>query len=151
AYGDAPFVGSTGSIKLNKPIVAMALTPVSPLEAPDFIVFLDGSQEVAGGEPNGVGLAFLDFTDTELCYAMPASGIGPATAAHIHNNVQGQNGPITVTLQAPDKNGVSAKCQPVDPAAIKAINADPAHSYVNVHDSGFPGSAIRRPLTGQVA
>src|SRR4051794_25550230 len=149
SFGDAQFLGSTGSIKLNKPIVGMAVTPNSPITAPDFIARLRGTAETAGGDADASGFANLDFTDDEVCYNIKVNSLdSPATAAHIHKGAAGVNGPIVVTLKTPDKNGTSTACADIDPALSKAIMANPQGYYVNVHTADFPNGAARGQLAG---
>ncbi|HEX7166632.1 MAG TPA: DUF4394 domain-containing protein [Acidimicrobiales bacterium] len=159
SHGDAAFYGSMGNKPLNKPIVGMAAAPFSPVSGPDFIVTLDGQQEVnpavgnPDGDGDGTGTVFLDFSEDgdELCYAMTVGGIVTPTAAHIHKEVAGQNGDVVVTFsKLPGADGFASACQAISPALTTAIMNNPAGYYVNVHNADFPGGAIRGQLVGEV-
>ncbi len=109
---------------------------------------LSGAAEVPGaGDPDGSGIAVvtLDPARSRLCYTVKVADIAPATAAHIHVGVAGQSGDHLVPLTAPT-NGSSSGCASVDPNLIRAIIANPAAYYVNVHNAEFPGGAIRGQL-----
>lgn len=121
------------------------------------IVHLDGAQEVPPADPDGRGtFAYLAFGNT-LCYVLTAHRIEPATMAHIHAGARGVNGPIAIGLVAPTR-GFSADCiravpdtTPDSPTVLlrselRAIAANPAGFYVNVHNDPFEGGAIRGQL-----
>jgi hypothetical protein len=55
----------------------------------------------------------------------------------------GQNGPIVVTLKAPDENGLSSGCVKAKGALNKDDTANPNDYYLNVHNSDFTGGALR--------
>jgi hypothetical protein len=57
----------------------------------------------------------------------------------------GVNGPVVVPL-APPTTGASGGCVEVDRALVRAIIKDPQNYYVNVHNTDFPGGAIRGQL-----
>ena len=149
SFGDAAFYGSTGNLTLNKPIVGMSVTPNSPIAAPDFVARLSGAKETGGGDADASGFANLDFTDDELCYNIKVNSLdAAATAAHVHRGVSGVNGPVVITLTAPDANGTSIGCLDVDPALAKEILANPQGFYVNIHNTPFPNGAARGQLKG---
>ena len=121
---------------------------------------LSGRQEVAKGDPNGRGEAYvfgIDGDTTTLCYVLTVQGIGTATAAHIHEGAPGENGPVVVNLAAP-ADGNAADCltegetgpgtTPKFPTGetVADILANPEDYYVNVHNAEYPGGAIRGQL-----
>ena len=55
------------------------------------------------------------------------------------------NGPIRVGLQIPAGGlaGSRAACVTLTAAQASAIKANPGGFYVNIHNGGFPNSAIR--------
>ena len=116
---------------------------------------LSGRQEVPKGDPNGRGEAYvfgIDGDTTTLCYVLTVQGIGAATAAHIHEGAPGENGPVVVNLAAP-ADGNAADCLSeseegkfVDGQTAAEILANPEDYYVNVHNTEYPGGAIRGQL-----
>ncbi len=137
---------------------------------------LDGRQEVNTGasnaivgDPRGRGEAYvfgIDESLTVLCYSLQVSRIdeldqapGNGRAAHIHRGRAGENGPVVANLAWP-QGGQAADClnavtQParfnnVDAATAQALIADilanPGNYYVNVHNTVYPGGAVRGQL-----
>jgi hypothetical protein len=108
-----------------------------------------------------------DNGDT-LCYLLKVEGIaeleqGPlkdVRMAHIHAGEAGENGPVVANLAWP-QDGDAADClQASEPgkfnggsveanqAIIDEILASPEAYYFNVHNSEYPGGAIRGQLHG---
>ncbi len=127
--------------------------PAAAVEAL-LVTELTGAAEVDdGGNPDqgdldGSGSAYLDIDSEagELCYGISVQDIDQATAAHVHQAEAGVNGGIVIPLTAPDATGVVEDCIAVDPALLKAIVANPAGYYVNVHNEEFPNGALRGQL-----
>ena len=120
-----------------------------------FSTVLTGEAEVNDeGVPNqgdldGTGSAKITVNpgQREVCYELSVAGITlPATGAHIHEGVAGENGPVVVPLEPPDANGVSSGCVEVSRELALAIIQDPENYYVNVHTSDFPAGALRGQL-----
>jgi len=111
-------------------------------------VKLSGANETPAGDPAGSGMAKVSIDDAtnELCYDVTTSGIN-ATMAHIHKGAKGAGGGVAVPLAAP-KDGATKACTTIDAGLAKAILADPAGYYVNVHSDKFPGGALRAQLAG---
>lgn len=112
---------------------------------------LSGAAEVPGpGDSNGTGKAHIvvDPALGKVCFRIDVDEIAlPATGAHIHSGVAGVNGPVVVTLGAPDATGEAMGCTTgLDATLLKAIVATPASYYVNVHNAEFPGGAVRGQL-----
>lgn len=117
---------------------------------------LTGAQEIPGpGDDDGVGAFAAVIRGDRLCYALVATRIETATAAHIHAAPTGVAGGIVVGLNTP--NPVSRGCiTAVDDAQntmatlthseLAAIVANPSQFYVNVHNASFPAGAIRGQL-----
>ena len=112
---------------------------------------LSGANEVPPGDPDGTGFAriWLNQGRGQVCWSIHVEDITlPALAAHIHFAPVGVNGPIVVTLSAPDALGDAAGCATgVDRALIKAIRQHPRQYYVNVHTVDYPGGAVRGQLS----
>lgn len=104
---------------------------------------LTGAAEPAGGEAKGSGSFSVEIDPDagDVCYTLRASGIGTATAAHIHKGAAGANGAPVVTIAVAEDECVAA-----EPDVLKPIVADPAGYYVNVHTAAFPAGAIRGQL-----
>jgi hypothetical protein len=109
---------------------------------------LNGAQEVPGpGVPDGTGTALitLNLGLDQVCWKLSATGIAPATAAHIHVGAYGVSGPVVVTLSPPD-DGSSNGCTTVDAALIESIFENPSNYYVNFHNADYPAGAVRGQL-----
>jgi len=112
-----------------------------------FTTQLTGGQEAPGpGDPDGTGVArvTVDTSTGRICYVIRVSNIAPATAAHIHEAPPGEPGPVVQGLIAPTR-GRSAGCL-TNYALAADIAADPGDYYVNVHNTPFPGGAVRGQL-----
>lgn len=134
---------------------------------------LDGRSEVATGaedrrivgDPNGKGEAYvfgIDGDDATLCYVLTVEGIaeldlapGNGRAAHIHEGPAGANGPVVANLAWPE-DGDAADClteeepgKGLEPGQVAEILENPENYYVNVHNTEFPGGAIRGQLAAQ--
>lgn len=110
---------------------------------------LTGAAEVPGpGDPDGSGRALVTSIPgtTFLCYAVEVADIAAATAAHIHQAPAGMSGGVVVALDTPS-DGFSAKCDDsVSAETIAAIRQNPQDYYINVHNSEYPGGAVRGQL-----
>jgi hypothetical protein len=135
-------------------LAAVLLTPLAVLaENPGeggrpLTVTLTGEAEVPGpGAADGAGTATLRLNpgQEEICYELSVSGIGEATAAHIHQGAAGEAGPPVVTLEAP-VDGSSSGCAPVERALVRTMIQNPEGFYVNVHNEEFPDGAVRGQL-----
>jgi hypothetical protein len=132
-------------------IVALVLLPLTHLADAQEVqakATLTGAAEVPGpGDTDGGGTVqvMLKPEKGEVCYELSVTKIDEATAAHIHEGAVGKEGPVTVGLEAP-KGGTAKGCKTADAAVIKAIMANPANYYVNVHNAAFPQGAVRGQL-----
>jgi hypothetical protein len=113
-----------------------------------FRVNLEGEVEVpVMGDPDGTGAATIRVNPGrgQLCYTLTVRGIEPATAAHIHEAPAGSAGPVVVGLTAAT-GGSSQGCVAISREEAKDIIRDPENYYINVHNSPFPGGALRGQL-----
>jgi len=113
------------------------------------VAAMTGADEAPGpGDPDGTGTArfTLNPGQGEICYVLSVSGIGPATAAHIHVAPPGSPGPVVVPLAAPT-SGSSEGCATASRELILDILRAPEAYYVNVHNADFPPGAVRGQLS----
>jgi hypothetical protein len=113
----------------------------------NFRADLSGSKEVPPADPDGWGRAKVTINDAAntICTDLEVRDIGEVTAAHIHRGGPGVNGPVVVTLDAPDDND-SDDCDTKDDALVDEIRHNPGGFYVNVHTAAYPNGAIRGQL-----
>lgn len=114
--------------------------------AENFTAELSGSNEVPAGDAGLTGNATVtvDAESGEVCAKVTSSVTG-AAAMHIHKGASGANGAVVVTLDVKSINGDSA-CAKGTAAIAKAIAAEPAGYYVNIHTPDAPGGALRGQL-----
>lgn len=110
---------------------------------------LTGATVVPGpGDPDGGGSAriTLDAAQGEVCYDLLVVDIEPAFAAHIHEGMAGEEGPIAVGLGTPSTGTASGCVRGVDSALIVDILETPPAFYVNVHNQPYAAGAVRGQL-----
>ncbi|WP_051426072.1 CHRD domain-containing protein [Jiangella gansuensis] len=146
-----PVVIASSALVLGAVPATSSHAPVTTLHT-----VLTGAQEAPGpGDPNGRGAFAAVVKGDTLCYALVATRIDEATAAHIHAAPVGEPGGIVVGLETPDRT--SHGCITAVPddqnttetltfSELAAIVANPSDYYVNVHNAPFPGGAIRGQL-----
>jgi CHRD domain-containing protein len=144
-------VALAGLVLLATGALAQGLSATEAAAAPAVrLARLSGPIEVPPGDPDGSGLAtfIIDPARGQLCFAIVVDDISlPATAAHIHVAPAGVAGPIVVPLSAPDASGSSAGCVGgIDQQLLRAIKSHPRQYYVNVHNTDYPGGAVRGQL-----
>ena len=104
---------------------------------------LAGTNETAGGDPDGSGTFSVDIDaeSGDFCYTIKAVKIAAPTMAHVHSGAAGADGPPVVTFPMGEDECVAA-----EPAVLRPIVADPASFYVNIHTADFPKGAVRGQL-----
>jgi len=116
---------------------------------------LSGSEEVGDpGDDNGSGSVVVrtNRDKQRVCFDLTWSKIDAPFASHIHEGDAGVNGGVVVAFfesAAPlpaTITSVAGCVRNVPRATIRAIEDDPAHFYVNVHNETFPAGAIRGQL-----
>jgi hypothetical protein len=129
---------------------SMVFAQVASAGGQPFVTALEGENEVpVTGDIDGSGTAMLTLNrgTGEVCWHIAVEDITlPTLAAHIHEAPVGVPGDVVVTLGAPDASGVSTGCTTADRALVKDIAKNPSEYYVNVHNSDFPGGALRGQL-----
>ena len=119
-----------------------------------FTTELTGEAEVnAQGAPNqgdldGIGTASVSLNHGQgrVCWDITVSGISAPQRGHIHQAPAGQNGPIVVGFFEPTTVDLN-NCVEADRALIKDIIKNPQNFYVNIHNTEFPGGALRGQLS----
>lgn len=109
---------------------------------------LEGSQEVLGGDIDGVGKAEvrIDESTSEICSKVEANYIEQATSAQIHYAPRGSTGVVVVNLPVLDAWGRAEGCAEVETGLLKKINENPQDYYVNIYTNPYPDGAIRGQL-----
>lgn len=128
-------------------IVAAAAMPAAAQAASvKLAATLDGASEPGGGDTDGTGAfaADVDADAGDFCYTLTAAKTSKPTMAHVHTGAAGANGPPVITVDVTGTGG--DECVAVEPDILKAIVANPAGYYVNVHTADFPAGAIRGQL-----
>jgi CHRD domain len=139
-----------GVVVSNESLATGNSSTIPPL----FAVLLGGNEVSAtgdanAGDPDGRGSATVIIDGTTLCFGILVDGIDTPTAAHIHRNVAGLNGPIVVPLTHPSTGdpGASSDClSGLDKRLLTEIQSRPSAFYVNVHTEQFPAGAVRGQL-----
>jgi CHRD domain len=136
--------------------VSPPTNPVIAQGPPRIVINLTGSEEVPPVQTEATGVAeFIPQGEDSIAYAVNATDIEGVTAGHIHYGVEGDNGPIVVTLFKYDTpmNEVSESGtitadklegplagKPLSELAIAGANGT---LYVNIHTEENPNGAIR--------
>jgi len=109
---------------------------------------LTGAEEVGGGDPDGSGKAEVSVAKNldKICYDVSSiQGVGPITAAHIHQGAAGVNGPPVITLTTAPEGGFKG-CVDAPEWLQDAMKSNFNGYYVNIHTSEYPNGAIRGQL-----
>ena len=122
-----------------------------------FAVTLTGAAECNAqgicdlGDPDGSGEArvVVNVGQQRICYELTVRYIVlPAAAAHIHIGASNSAGGVVQGLIAPNAQGTSGACiDDVSRDLLRAIITNPSNYYVNVHNSVYPGGAVRGQLS----
>jgi hypothetical protein len=118
------------------------------------VATLSGANEVPPADPDGSGSATitLNVGQGTVCWDYSVTNIAsPTTGAHIHAAAVGVNGGVVVPLRESNAGPwpLSGCRENVDPDLIQAIIDFPQNYYVNVHNSAYPGGAIRGQLSNR--
>jgi hypothetical protein len=124
---------------------------------------LTGAQEVPPADDDGSGRArvVVNAAAGEVCWDVKFEDITTANRGHIHAGAAGVNGGIVVDFfnlhlpanqRDPNLDRLEKRQQldgctsGLDPVLLDDIIANPENYYVNLHNSRFPGGAIRCQL-----
>ena len=138
------------SIAFIVPVLASSAILTSPGAASavprPFAANLSGANEVPRGNARLTGRAnvTIDVVTRRVCSRVTTNVRG-AVAMHIHRGVRGVNGPVVVPLNIRSINGARA-CVLTTAVLARAISANPARFYVNIHTPAAPGGAVRGQL-----
>lgn len=106
---------------------------------------LSGEQEVPALDSSADGFAALtlDEAGALLTIHVNTSGLGDASAAHLHNAFAGTNGPVEIglTQDGSDPAHWFAEQQALSTAQLDALTV--GGTYINVHSPANPGGEIR--------
>jgi hypothetical protein len=137
------FLGSV-VIALALPVLALA---ASGSMSPVLSAKLKGSNEApVKGDPNGTGVVVLHLSTAKgtACWQFSnVKNIAKPTQAHIHKGRKGASGPVVIPLGATYK---AKGCAKAPKSLIEAIETNPNRYYVNIHNTKYPGGAIRGQL-----
>jgi hypothetical protein len=141
-------------------VMMLGATYVAGSQENRFKVDMTGAQEVPPADPDGSAKADLtiDAVNGVVCFDIKLDAVGTPNRGHIHFAPPGTNGGIVVPFfelaatPGDARNDALEKgrledCVSGDPAVLAAIIASPHLYYVNVHNSRFPGGAVRGQLT----
>jgi hypothetical protein len=134
-----------------------SLIVVGPVFAGDggkvLVSTMRGSNEVPGpGEVTATAKAVvkLNSSSNTVCFKLTWHGLTGVKAAHIHVGAAGTAGTVVVPFfngAIPDTITMVGGCvSGVSPAVIKAIHDTPSDYYTNIHDTAYPGGAVRGQL-----
>jgi CHRD domain len=148
-----------GSAVLSAGVALAVLVPAAPAGAATATTLhatLSGAEEVPGpGDTDGSGIAEIKVNPKKqkVCFVLVVLDIDlPATAAHIHEGVDGVAGDVVVTLAPPvafdttDIGFASGCVKNLSKPLLKDIKRNPEAYYVNVHNEAFPDGAVRGQL-----
>jgi hypothetical protein len=108
---------------------------------------LDNTQETTGSTSAGLGGGILgiDNATGQVRGFVVSTGVDNVTAAHVHTEVRGTAGPVTVPLfGGPDLWFVADNATALTPAQVADFQA--GKMYFNIHNDVFSDGAIRGQL-----
>jgi hypothetical protein len=109
---------------------------------------LNGKVEVPKGDTDGFGSARITTSKAKgkVCFDITLSKVGSVSAGHIHKGAKGKAGGVVVALFGKATKHPKGCVTGVKKSVISDIESHPARYYVNVHNSAFPGGAVRGQL-----
>ena len=149
SFRSATLALTVGALAVSGAVVAGAPASAAP-SVKHIVAPLSGLQEVPGpGDADGKGKITLDVNATtgKICYVLEVRGIATAKFAHIHEAARGAAGDVIVGLDAP-RGGRSSGCV-TNLRLAEDLVESPADYYLNVHNTDFPGGAVRGQLPGR--
>lgn len=143
-------LGAAAGLVLMTASAANAEAPAAapPTGAVFLATDLNGTNPPAG-DLDGTGRVIVRIQGTRVCFLIQWNNIITPFTGHIHAGAAGVNGPVVVGFwsgQLPATITGVTGCVTATDTAVAAILADPAGHYANVHNTAFPGGAIRGQL-----
>jgi hypothetical protein len=121
-----------------------------------FSAYLTGGLMAPGkrGDREGSGMALLWMPKIagHACYNVSVDGTASVTEAHLHRTGADApwpaDGPVVANLQPFRENKSSGCLDDIDNrvAVLRELRANPSAFYIDVHNSEFPGGALRGKL-----
>ena len=106
---------------------------------------LKGTSETPAGDTDGYGAASGVIDGNRFCWAITVRNIATPNAAHIHKGKAGTAGEVVIPLAAPSGGdpGAESGCRSITSALASDLRKNPGNYYWNVHNSKYPGGAVR--------
>ena len=116
-----------------------------------YLLNMNGAQEVPGpGDSDGLATGFITLNDVSglINWFITYSAIAAPSAMHIHgpNAPPGSSAGVFIGLNLTGSPGVLNGSLTAAPASVAQVIGSPTGFYVNIHNSDFPGGAIRGQL-----
>ncbi|MBL9141230.1 MAG: CHRD domain-containing protein [Phycisphaerae bacterium] len=140
-------------MRLTQCVAAIAAFGIlaAPALAEKYNMVMNGANEVPSGDPDGLatGVLIIDRVANTVSWNFTYSNIAAPTAMHIHTGAAGVNGGVLIGLGIATSGGAGTLISSVatTATALNSIAANPLGYYVNIHNSPFPGGAVRGQLT----
>jgi hypothetical protein len=121
---------------------------------------LNGENEIPDADEDGRGRARvkIDVEGGEVCFRIWFDNITTPDKGHIHDGDADENGPVVVTFfdlgmmpdedvqDALERERVRGCVEVTDEVLLQDIKDNPEEYYVNLHNTRYPGGAIRGQL-----
>ena len=126
------------------PIAVLTMAACTGPEGDDLTAVLVGEGVVGGG----VADIEINHDRTELCWDIRGliGTVNDVTAMHIHAGVLGDVGPVVVEFISGNEGCLVVSPSGATESALRAIVAEPAGFYVDVHSERHPKGAVRGQL-----
>ncbi len=146
-------------------IVCLALLTTNAAHADEFTFNINatGAQEVSAGDPDGFAIGTITFNNgtgagttgsATISLTMTNIDLTNLTGHHIHQANVGVNGGIVLDFGDPDNirigDTLSGMITGLSATTITGIFANPTNFYYNLHNSAFPGGAVRDQLSAPI-
>lgn len=113
-----------------------------------FAVATGAAERPGPGDADGAGMAVFTTSGggTALNYAAIVQGIAAPNNSHIHRGDPTIAGPVVVQLATSYPDNMAIGSEPISAALLNEIIGNPGNFYFNVHNSEYPGGAVRGTL-----